>query len=84
MNFNVPENLLLSKQNKKNKTKQKKKQTKKGHFSDDYILKESNVAFFTLSSIKSFPVETDTGTSQSSNFYRTGNKYRTTFNSFIR
>ena len=87
MNFNIPENLLLSKQNKKNKTKQnktKKKQTKKGHFSDDYILKESNVAFFTLSSIKSFPVETDTGTSQSSNFYRTGNKYRTTFNSFIR
>ena len=68
MNFNIPENLLLSKQNKKkqNKTKQKtnKKQTKKGHFSDDYILKESNVAFFTLSSIKSFPVETDTGTSQ--------------------
>ena len=94
MNFNILENLLFSKQNKtktrqkkqnKNKTKQKQnKKTKKGHFSDDYILKESNVAFFTLSSIKSFPVETDTGTSQSPNFYRTGNKYKTTFNSFLR
>ena len=39
--------------------------------------------FFTLSSIKSFPVETGIGTSQSSNFYRTGNKYKTSFNSFI-
>ena len=92
MKIYCSQNKTKQKQDKKNKTKTKQnktkqkqnKKTKKGHFSDDYILKESNVAFFTLSSIKSFPVETDTGTSQSPNFYRTGNKYKTTFNSFLR